>query len=45
MFVFPIMALASIQTLTEMSTRILVGGKWQSAHKSGNLTTICESIV
>jgi hypothetical protein len=39
------MALRSTQTLTEMSTRNLPGGKVRSAHKADNLTAICEPIV
>jgi hypothetical protein len=35
----------SIQTLTEMSTRNLRGGKGQPARKADNLTAICEPIV
>jgi hypothetical protein len=33
------------QPLTEMSTRNLSEGKGPSAHKTDNLTTICELIV
>jgi hypothetical protein len=40
-----IMALGSIQPLTEMSTRNLSGGKGRPARKADNLTTICEPIV
>jgi hypothetical protein len=39
------MVLASIQPLTEMSTRNLPGGKGRPARKADNLTAICESIV
>jgi hypothetical protein len=39
------MALWSSQPLTEMSTRNHPGGKGRPAHKSGNLTAICEPIV
>jgi hypothetical protein len=39
------MALALTQPLTEMSTRNLPGGKEPQAHKTDNLTAICESIV
>jgi hypothetical protein len=36
------MALGLTQPLTEMSTRNLPGGKEQLAHKTDNLTAICE---
>jgi hypothetical protein len=39
------MALGSTQPLTEMSTRILPGGKRRPALKADNLTAICELIV
>jgi hypothetical protein len=39
------MALGSTQPLTEMSTRNLPGGKGRPAHKTDNLTAICEPIV
>jgi hypothetical protein len=39
------MALGSTQTLTEMSTRNLPGGKGLPARKADNLTAICEPIV
>jgi hypothetical protein len=40
------MALGSIQPLTEMSTKNLLGGKGgQPARKADNLTIICELIV
>jgi hypothetical protein len=41
-----IMALGSTESLTEMSTRNLPGGKvgWL-LHKADNLTAICEPIV
>jgi hypothetical protein len=39
------MALGSTQPLTEMSTRILPGGKGQLVCKADNLTAICEPIV
>jgi hypothetical protein len=39
------MALGSTQPLTEMSTRNPPGGKRLPAHKSDNLTAICEPIV
>jgi hypothetical protein len=38
-------ALGSTQPPTEMSTRNLPGGKGLPAHKSDNLTAICEPIV
>jgi hypothetical protein len=38
-------ALRSTQTLTEMSTRNLPGGKGRPAHKADNLTANCEPIV
>jgi hypothetical protein len=38
-----IMALWSTQPLTEMSTRILPGGKGRQACKADNLTAICEA--
>jgi hypothetical protein len=37
--------LESTQSLTEMSTRNLPGGKRRSAHKADNLTAISEPIV
>jgi hypothetical protein len=40
-----IKALGSTQTLTEMSTRCLPGGKVRPALKADNLTAICEPIV
>jgi hypothetical protein len=40
-----LMALGSTQTLTEMSTRNLPGGKWRPARKADNLTATCEPIV
>jgi hypothetical protein len=36
------MTLGSTQLLTEISTRILPGGKVDPARKSDNLTAICE---
>jgi hypothetical protein len=39
------MALGSVQSRTEMSTRNLPGGKGRPALKADNLTAICESIV
>jgi hypothetical protein len=39
------MALGSTQTLSEMSTRNLPGGKGRLAPKADNLTTTCEPIV
>jgi hypothetical protein len=39
------LALGSTQPLTEMSTRNLPGGKGQLAHKTENLTAICEATV
>jgi hypothetical protein len=39
------MALGSTQPLTEMSTRNLSAGKWQSAREADSLTGICEPIV
>jgi hypothetical protein len=39
------MALGSTQSLTEMNTRNLPGGKEQPALKADNLTAICEPIV
>jgi hypothetical protein len=39
------MALGSTQSLTEMSTRNLPGGKGRPARKAGNLTIIYESII
>jgi hypothetical protein len=40
------MGLGSTQPLTEMSTRNLPGGKGgRPAHKTDNLTTICEPTV
>jgi hypothetical protein len=40
-----IMALGSIQPLTEMSTRNLPGGKGRPALNADNLIAICEPIV
>jgi hypothetical protein len=39
------MALGSIQSLTEMSTRDLPESKGRPASKNDNLTAICEPIV
>jgi hypothetical protein len=39
------MALGSTQSLTEMSTKNLPGGKGRPALKADNLTAICESII
>jgi hypothetical protein len=39
------MALGSTQTLIEMSTRDLPGGKGRPASKANNFTAICEPIV
>jgi hypothetical protein len=39
------MALGSTQPLTEISTRIFLGGKGRPALKADNLTAICEPIV
>jgi hypothetical protein len=39
------MALGSAQPLTEMSTKNLLGGIGRPAHKTDNLTIICELIV
>jgi hypothetical protein len=39
------MALWSIQSLTEMSTRNLPGDKGRPARKADNLASICEPIV
>jgi hypothetical protein len=39
------MALESTQSLTEMSTRNLSGGKGRPECKADNLTAICELIV
>jgi hypothetical protein len=39
------MALGSIQPLTEMSTRNILGGKGRATRKADNLTAICEPIV
>jgi hypothetical protein len=39
------MVLVSIQSLTEMSTRNIPGGKGRPARKADNLTAICESIL
>jgi hypothetical protein len=39
------MSLASAQPLTEMSTRILPGGKGRPARQADNLTAICEPAV
>jgi hypothetical protein len=40
-----IMALGLTQTLTEMSTRNLPGGKKRPAHRADNLAPICEPNV
>jgi hypothetical protein len=39
------MALRSIQTLTEISTKNLSGGKGRAACKADNFTVICEPII
>jgi hypothetical protein len=39
------MALSSTQSLTEMSTRNLPGGKGWTVRKADNLTVICEPNV
>jgi hypothetical protein len=39
------MALRSTQSLTEMSTRNIPGGKGRPAREADNLTAICELIV
>jgi hypothetical protein len=39
------MAVGSIQTLTEMSTRNILEGIGRLAHKANNLTAICEPSV
>jgi hypothetical protein len=39
------MALGPTQSLTEVGTRNLLGGKGWLARKADNLTTICEPIV
>jgi hypothetical protein len=39
------MAVGTTQSLTEMSTRNLPGGKERSARKADSLTAICEPIV
>jgi hypothetical protein len=39
------MALGSTQTLTEISTRNLPGGKRRPVPKADNFTAICEPIV
>jgi hypothetical protein len=39
------MALGSTQSLTEMSTRNLPGGKGRPARGADNLTAVCEPIV
>jgi hypothetical protein len=39
------MALGSTQPLTEMSTKILPGGKVRPEREADNLTAICEPIV
>jgi hypothetical protein len=39
------MALGSTQSLTEMGTRYIPGGKGRPARKADNLTAICEPIV
>jgi hypothetical protein len=38
-------ALGSTEPVTEMSTRVLPGGKQRSTLKADNLTAICERIV
>jgi hypothetical protein len=38
------MALGSTQSLTEMSTRNIPGGKGRPVRKANNLTTICGSL-
>jgi hypothetical protein len=38
-------AMGSTQSLIEMSTRNLPGGKVRPARKADNLTSICEPIV
>jgi hypothetical protein len=38
-------ALGSSQSLTEMSTRNLPGGRGQPAREADNFTAICEPIV
>jgi hypothetical protein len=40
-----IMALGSTETLTEMSSWSLPGGKGRPARKADNLTAICERTV
>jgi hypothetical protein len=40
-----LMALGLTQSLTEMSTKNLPGGKGRPARKADNLTAICEPIV
>jgi hypothetical protein len=39
------MVLGSTQSLTEISTRNLPGGKGRPAHRADNFTAICEPIV
>jgi hypothetical protein len=39
------MALGSTQSLTQMSTKNLPGGKGRPERKADNLTAICEPIV
>jgi hypothetical protein len=39
------MTLGQTQSLTEMSTRNIPGGKGRPARKADNLTAICEPIV
>jgi hypothetical protein len=39
------MALGSTQSLTEMSTKNIVGGEGRPERKADNLTAICEPIV
>jgi hypothetical protein len=39
------MTLGSTQSVAEMSTRNLPGGKGRSARKADNLTATCEPIV
>jgi hypothetical protein len=38
-------ALGSTQSVTEMSTRNLPGGKGRPARKADNLTAICKPII
>jgi hypothetical protein len=39
------MALGTTQSLTEMSTRKIPGGKGRPARKADNLIALCEPIV